>query len=225
MKLFLLSLIAPLGLVAAGAAGAGIAGAWDCIATDARGNHTQWGLVIKQDGDKLSATLRGDDGHTLDLLDPRLEDGHFSFHFKINPTEAVEVVLKVNGDRMDGRFGGTTAGAGLFKAARAGALDVTGKWSGEWVVGPDGGPGPHYMVLQQDTGKVTGTAGPGEERQLEFANGKLAGGHLTFDISLAPGIRLAFDFTVAGNTMSGAALFTMSGVERKLTLAVKRIGR
>ena len=57
MKVSLALLLAPLALVAAGAAGPGIAGAWDCVATHANGGETQWSLTIKEDAGKLSATL------------------------------------------------------------------------------------------------------------------------------------------------------------------------
>jgi hypothetical protein len=225
MKLFLISLFAPLALVAAGAASS-IVGVWDCNATDARGHQTHWSLVIRQDSGKLFATLRSGDGYDIELLDPKVEDGQFSFHFKINPAESIEVLLKVDGDYMEGRYGGTNAGAGIFKAARAGASNVSGTWSGEWEIDPDGKRGtPHHMVLMQEGHKVTGTAGPQPAQQLAITNGKLTGDKLTFELSIPLGPKLAFHFTVAGDTMSGMAVLSMNGTERKLGLAAKRAGR
>jgi hypothetical protein len=225
MKLFLISLFAPLALVAAGAAPT-IVGAWDCIATDARGNQTQWSLVIQQDAGKLSATLRSGHGYSIDLLDPKFEDGQFSFHFKINPSESIEVLLKVDGEYMDGRYGGSTAGAGLFKATRAGAPNVSGTWTGEWEIDPDGKrESPHHMVLAQEGKKVTGTAGPQPAQQLAIANGRLTGDKLTFELGVPLGPKLVFDFTVAGNTMWGTAVLSIDGTERKLKLAAKRTAR
>ena len=222
MKLILISLFAPLALVAAGAAPT-IVGAWDCIATDARGNQTQWSLVISQDAGKLSATLRSGDGDSIELLDPKLEDSQFSFHFKINASEAIEVLLKLDGDYMEGRYGGSNAGAGLFKATRAGAVNVAGAWTGEWEIDPDGKrDAPHHMVLLQEGKQVTGTAGPRPAQQFAITNGKLTGDKLTFELRIPLGPRLAFDFTVAGNTMSGTAVVSMSWTERKFKLAAKR---
>jgi hypothetical protein len=225
MKLLLISLFAPLALVAAGAAPT-IVGAWDCIATDARGHQTQWSLAIKQDAGKLAATLRSGDGYSIDLLDPKFEDSQFSFHFKINPSEAIEVLLKVDGDYMEGRYGGSNAGAGLFKATRTGAANVSGTWTGEWEIDPDGKrDSPHRMVLIQEGKQVTGTAGPQPSQQLAIANGKLTGDKLTFELGIPLGPRLVFDFTVAGDTMSGTAVLSMNGTERKLKLAAKRTAR
>jgi hypothetical protein len=215
---FLLALLAPFLLVAAGT-DAPVVGSWDCTAADARGNQTQWSLVVKQDGGALSATLRSGDGYTLGLLDPKLEEGHFSFHFKINPTESIEVLLKLDGDYMEGRFAGTNSGVGTFKAARVSAVRAAGSWTGEWEVDPDGRRGtPHHMVLEQEGQKVTGTAGPSADRQIAIANGKLAGDKLTFDITIPYGPTIAFEFTLSGKTMSGTATFA----GRKLKLAAKR---
>lgn len=217
MKL-VLALLAPVLLVAAGG-DAPVVGAWDCIAADARGNQTQWSLVVKQDGGALSATLRSGDGYTLDLLDPKFEDGHFSFHFKINPTESIEVLLKLDGDYLEGRFAGTNSGVGTFKATRVSAVRLTGIWTGEWEVDPDGKRGaPHHMVFEQEGQAVKGTAGPNAERQLSISNGKLSGDKLTFDVVIPYGPTIAFDFTVSGKTMSGSA--AIAG--RKLKLAASR---
>ena len=219
-------LLAPLALVAAGAAGRGIAGAWDCVATHANGGQTQWSLVIKEDAGKLSATLRSGDGYTLEAIDPKVVDGQFSFQVRVNPTDVIEVVLKVDGDRMEGRFGGVNAGSGLFKATRAGALDVTGTWTGEWEIDPDGNRGAgHHMVLAQDGAAVTGTVGPRPEQQGKISNGKLAGDKLTFELAVPFGPKFAFAFTVAGDTMWGTAVLTMNGQERTLKLAAKRAAR
>jgi hypothetical protein len=124
---------------------------------------------------------------------------------------------------MEGRFGGLKAGTGLFKASRAGAPKVTGVWTGEWEIDPDGSRGAgHYMVLQQDGAAVTGTVGPNSGQQAPIANGKLTGDQLSFDLSIPFGPKLAFAFTVSGDTMSGTAVLTMKGVDRSFKLSAKR---
>jgi hypothetical protein len=218
--------LAPLALVAAGAAGPAIVGAWDCVATHANGGQTRWSLVIQQNSGKLTATLRSGDGYSLEAIDPKLEDNHFSFSVRVNQTDVIEVLLKVDGDRMDGRFGGTSVGSGLFKAARAGAPNVAGTWTGEWEVDPDGKErAGHYMVLRQDGADITGTVGPSPEQQGQVANGKLAGDKLTFELSLPYGPKFAFAFTVAGETMWGTATLTMNGATRTFKLSAKRAAR
>jgi hypothetical protein len=218
--------VAPLVLVAAGAAGPGVAGAWDCVATHANGGQTQWSLVVKQDAGKLSATLRSGDGYTLETIDPKLEDGQFSFRVRVNQTDDIEVLLKVDGDRMEGRFGGASVGSGLFKATRAGSLNVSGTWTGQWEIDPDGNRGAgHHMVLTQEGADVTGTVGPRPEQQGTIANGKLAGDKLTFELAIPFGPKFAFAFTVAGESMRGTAVLTMNGQERTFKLAAKRAAR
>jgi hypothetical protein len=126
---------------------------------------------------------------------------------------------------MEGHYGGTTSGAGVFKAVRRSAADVSGTWTGEWPLGPDGKPGPHYMVLTQDGAAVTGTAGPDAARQLPIANGRFAAGRLTFDLPVPYGPAIAFDFAVAGDSMTGRAVVKGSGPERRLDLSAKRVSR
>ena len=83
------------------------------------------------------------------------------------------------------------------------AADVSGAWSGQWEVSPDGGPGPHYMILKQDGSSVKGTAGPQADQQMAFQNGRLENDKLTFEISVPGGPSLKFEFTVAGDNMRG----------------------
>ena len=226
VKVCLALVLAPLALVAAGAAGAGITGAWDCVATHANGGQTQWSLVVTQEAGKLSATLRSGDGYALETIDPKLDGDRFSFSVKVNQTDVIEVLLNVDGDRMEGRFGSATVGAGLFKATRAGVPKVGGTWTGEWEVDPDGKRGAgHYMVLKQDGGTVTGTVGPRPEQQGQVANGKLSGDKLTFDLAVPYGPKIAFAFTVAGDTMWGAATLTMNGADRTFKLSAKRVSK
>lgn len=222
----ILGLLLPLGLVAAGAAGPTIVGSWDCVGVDANGAHSSWTLRVVEAGGKLSATLHStDSGDSIETLEPTLEGARFTFKIRINATEVVEVALHVDGDRMEGSFTGKDSGTGTLKAVRMPVRDVSGAWSGEWEVGPDGGPGPHYMTLQQDGGKVTGSAGPTPDVQMAIQNGKFSNGVLTFDISIPAGPMLRFEFRPAGDVLAGTAVLAMNGTERKLKLTAKRAAR
>ena len=111
----------------------------------------------------------------------------------------------------------------LVSALALSAAEVTGKWSGTWETSPDGGPGPHYMVLRQDGTAVTGTAGPDAGQQMAIRNGKVDGNRLTFDIGVAGGPSLKFEFKVDGDKMDGQAVLDMGGKQQTLKLAAKRI--
>ena len=111
----------------------------------------------------------------------------------------------------------------LFGSLLLTAAEVSGKWSGQWEKSPDGGPGPHYMVLKQDGATVTGTAGPAPEQQMAIGNGKIDGSKLTFDIGAPNGPSLKFEFQVDGDKMNGQAVLDMGGKQQTLKLAAKRI--
>ncbi len=111
----------------------------------------------------------------------------------------------------------------LIAAVSLSASEITGKWSGKWETSPDGGPGPHYMVLKQDGAAVTGTAGPTAAQQMPISNGKMQGDKLTFDIGVPNGPSLKFDFKVAGDKMDGQAIFAMGGKEQTLKLSAERV--
>jgi hypothetical protein len=222
----ILGLLLPLGLVAAGAAGPAIVGSWDCVATDASGMQTSWTLRVAEASGKLSASIRSADGSiTIDALEPKLDGTRFSFKVRINEAEVVELLLNLEGDRLEGRFAGKDSGNGVFKATRTPAADISGAWSGEWELGPDGDGGPHHMILKQDGEKVTGTAGPTPDMQLALENGKWSNGVLTFDIRVPSGPMLRFEFKPTGDTMPGTAVLIMNGTERKLKLTAKRLPR
>ena len=146
-----------------------------------------------------------------------------TFNIRINESELVELVLNFDGDRMDGRFAGKASGTGVLKGTRP--VNVSGAWSGEWEVGPDGGPGPHYMILKQDGVTVTGTAGPTSAQQMAIQNGKFANGNLTFEISVPQGPMLRFEFKPAADSMPGTAVLIMNGTEQKLKLSAKRVSQ
>jgi hypothetical protein len=210
----------------AGVAAPTVVGSWDCVATDQNGSRTFWTLDVKQDGEKISLTLQSKDGDVvITPLRPEFTGSSFRFQVQINPTEVVDVMLRLDGDRLEGRFSGKDSGNGAFVATRKASAGISGEWSGEWEVSPDGGPGPHYMVLKQNGETVTGTAGPSPEQQLPIRNGKLVGDALTFDIGIPNGPSIRFEFKVLGAAMQGEAVLTMNGVERKFKLTAKRGAR
>jgi uncharacterized protein (TIGR03435 family) len=73
------------------------------------------------------------------------------------------------------------------------AADLSGVWQGGFF------GGPIYLVLHQDGGTLSGTAGPGEKNQpSKLENVKLEDGHLT--ASAGP---LQLDLRVVGETLTG----------------------
>lgn len=221
MRVSLLSFL-PLWLAAAGAPPPAIVGSWDCVATDERGTRSSWTLTVAQAGEGITGSLRSSStGDMIDLVDPKFEGKELRFQIRINPTETVQLILALDGDRLSGKFSGKDSGTGTLRGTRS--VDVSGKWSGDWEIGPDGGPGPHYMILKQNGDEVTGTAGPNPDMQIAIQNGAMRDGHLTFKISVPGGPSLRFDFAVEREAMRGVAVLAINGGEQNLKLGVKRV--
>jgi hypothetical protein len=84
--------------------------------------------------------------------------------------------------------------------------DVSGKWSGSFdVTGPDGETKADTAVLnlKQDGGKITGTAGPNEEKQFEIKSGKIDGDKIALEVVMEDGGVLTFDLALAADHIKG----------------------
>ena len=68
--------------------------------------------------------------------------------------------------------------------------DVSGKWSGSFdITGPDGEvkSDTAFLNLKQDGAKISGTAGPTEEHQMDIKTGKIEGDKIALEIELEDG--------------------------------------
>jgi hypothetical protein len=114
----------------------------------------------------------------------------------------------------------------LFTAAALAlaAADVTGVWSGDFEMTRNGETRPDrvHMQLKQDGTSVTGTAGPGEDRQWQISNAKLSGDKLTFDVVIPDGGVMKFDLTVEADRMKGSALGERGEERMTVKVDVKR---
>jgi hypothetical protein len=107
----------------------------------------------------------------------------------------------------------------LLAAIALMAADATGTWSGTIKYDDRDHTGPAHIVLKQEGEKVTGTAGPSAEEQFAIADGKFAGGHLTFEIA-AQGMK--FDLKQEGDQISGKIVRSHEGETRTATILLKR---
>ncbi len=119
MQRTLIVLLIPflLSLAVYSAAGNSVTGKWDCTSTDQSGNSIAWILDVKEDGGKLAARLIGD-GVEIKALEPKLQADSFTFKVRINENEVIDVVTKVDGNRLDGKFKGADSGTGTFRGTR-----------------------------------------------------------------------------------------------------------
>jgi hypothetical protein len=93
-----------------------IVGKWDCVGTDDNGQPTNWTMVVKDDGGKLTGTLSGDPGE-FQLVDAKLEGDTFTFKVVVND-ETYTVESKLTGNKVEGKYKGPE-GSGTIKGTKA----------------------------------------------------------------------------------------------------------
>jgi hypothetical protein len=82
------------------------------------------------------------------------------------------------------------------------APGISGKWSGSFQVKGDDGHVPQLFVLTQDGMKLTGSGGPDASERYPIADGKIAGNHVTFELTNAFA-KFTYDLTDSGSQMKG----------------------
>ena len=104
----------------------------------------------------------------------------------------------------------------LFSAVLAlvaSAADVSGTWSGTLkITGPDGqtqGDTIH-LILKQDGGKLTGTAGPRADEQLPIEKGTIDGNNVTLEVPYLYGV-FKFAVVLEGDHLKGDVAMSAGG--------------
>jgi hypothetical protein len=106
----------------------------------------------------------------------------------------------------------------------ASAADVSGTWSGTLKIsGPDGQiqDDTIHLILKQDGGKLTGTAGPSAGEQLPIEKGAVDGDKITMEVPIPNG---AFQFVVAleGDHLKGDVTLAAGGQTMKAKMDATR---
>jgi hypothetical protein len=104
--------------------------------------------------------------------------------------------------------------------------DVTGKWSGSFdITGPDGEIKSEtaFLNLKQDGTKITGTAGPNEDHQMEIKTGKIEGAKIALEVLLEDGNVLTFDLALVEDHIKGNAKGEMDGEKKTAKIDVTRV--
>jgi hypothetical protein len=104
--------------------------------------------------------------------------------------------------------------------------DVSGKWSGSFdITGPDGQTKADtaFLSLKQDGGKITGTAGPNEEKQFAIKSGKIDGDKITMEVEMEDGGVLSFDLALAEDHIKGQVTGHMGDEKMTAKIDVTRV--
>lgn len=111
----------------------------------------------------------------------------------------------------------------LFATPTWKADNLTGKWSGTFVITMDGETRDDtaYMSLKQTGTELTGTAGPNEGQQWPLQKGKVEGNKVTFEVqSEAPLIK--FELTLVEGHLKGQAKAEHDGKSMSAVVDVQR---
>lgn len=103
------------------------------------------------------------------------------------------------------------------------ATDVTGKWSGTFVMTRDGETrdSTALLVLKQSGTAITGTVGPHEGEQHEIKTGKIEGDKITLLVE-DDGRVINFELAVAGDRIKGDVKMSREGETATAKLDVGR---
>jgi len=104
--------------------------------------------------------------------------------------------------------------------------DVTGKWSGSFdITTPDGETKSEsaFLNLKQDGNKITGTAGPNEDHQMDIKTGKIEGSKIALEVVLEDGNLLTFDLALVEDHIKGTAKGEMDGEKKTAKVDVTRV--
>jgi len=104
--------------------------------------------------------------------------------------------------------------------------DVSGKWSGSFdITGPDGQTKPDsaFLNLKQDGNKISGTAGPNEEKQFDIKTGQIDGDKITMEVEMEDGGVLSFDLKLDGDHIKGDVKGQMGDEKMTAKMDVARV--
>jgi hypothetical protein len=117
-----------------------------------------------------------------------------------------------------------SGGAMFLAPVLMAAEDLTGKWSGSFVMTfSDGGSkdSTAFMDIKQKEAEITGTAGENPDRQWAIQKGKVEGNKVTFEVQ-TEGPLIKFELTLVGGHLKGEAKAEHEGNSMKAAVDLQR---
>ena len=125
---------------------------------------------------------------------------------------------------MDRRMFLFSGGAMFLAPVLMAAEDLTGKWSGSFVMTfSDGGSkdSTAFMDIKQKEAEITGTAGETPDRQWAIQKGKVAGNKVIFEVQ-TEGPLIKFELTLVDGHLKGEAKAEHEGKSMKAAVDLQR---
>ena len=112
----------------------------------------------------------------------------------------------------------------LLLASVAMASDLTGKWSGSFLItGPDGETqdAMAFLELKHNGTELTGTAGPHADKQWAIQKGKVEGNKITFEVQSDDAL-IKFAIALVDGHLKGEANAEHDGKAMKAVVDLQR---
>jgi hypothetical protein len=125
---------------------------------------------------------------------------------------------------MDRRMFLFSGGAMFLAPVLMAAEDLTGKWSGSFVMTfSDGGSkdSTAFMDIKQKEAEITGTAGESPDRQWAIQKGKIEGNKVIFEVQ-TEGPLIKFELTLVDGHLKGEAKAEHEGKSMKAAVDLQR---
>ena len=125
---------------------------------------------------------------------------------------------------MDRRMFLFSGGVLFLAPALRAADDLTGKWSGSFVMTFSDGETKDdraFMDLKQKGAEITGTAGEAPDRQWAIQKGKVEGNKITFEVQ-TEGPLIKFEMTLIDGHLKGEAKAEHEGKSMKAAIDLQR---
>ena len=125
---------------------------------------------------------------------------------------------------MDRRMFLPSGGVLFLAPVLMAADDLTGKWSGSFVITFSDGEtkdAKAFMDLNQKGAEITGTAGESPDKQWEVQKGKVEGNRITFELQ-TEGPLIKFELTLVDGHLKGEAKAEHEGKSMKAAIDLQR---
>ena len=102
--------------------------------------------------------------------------------------------------------------------------DLTGKWSGSFVITSSDGDtrdSKAFMDIKQKGAEITGTAGENPDRQWAIQKGKVEGNKITFEVQTDEPL-VKFELTLVDGHLKGEAKAEHEGKSMKAVVDLQR---
>jgi hypothetical protein len=125
---------------------------------------------------------------------------------------------------MDRRMFLFSGGVLFLAPALMAAEDLTGKWSGSFVITSSDGEtkdAKAFMDLKQKGSEITGTAGESPNQQWAVQKGRVEGNKVTFEVQ-TEGPLVKFELTLVDGHLKGEAKAEHEGLSMKAAVDLQR---